>query len=131
MIRTLHYFIIISFMAAVFGCTSSIENRNTSPDGQVISQLKSAGSDLSKEHPVEFYIYVPTRESAEKIAEKVTGNGFVSVVEKTENSNTWLVYSKKNLVPTEERMIQIRQQLTELASSAGGEYDGWGTPIVR
>lgn len=131
MIRTMKHSFIILLVIGFLGCTSNLENQKSSPDGKVINQLKNAGSDLSKEHPVEFFVYVPSRESAEQIAEKISGDGFLSVVEKTENSNTWLVYSKKSLVPTEEKMLQIRQRMTDLASSAGGEYDGWGTPVVK
>ncbi|WP_250656284.1 ribonuclease E inhibitor RraB [Alkalimarinus coralli] len=106
-------------------------SESVSPDGQVIAQLKLAGSNLSKEHPIEFFIYAPTKESANEIAGTIAAQGFKGSVEKAASKNSWLVYSVKNIVPTEDRMRKIRASLNAVASSVGGEYDGWGTPIVK
>jgi regulator of RNase E activity RraB len=101
------------------------------PDGQVIQQLKNAGSNLSKEHPVEFFIYAPNKEAAESIVTRIEIDGFKSKVEKSEADELWLVFAVKIMIPNEQKLLKIRADLEKVASSVSGEYDGWGTPIVK
>ncbi len=107
------------------------DNKNLSPDGQVILQLKNAGSNLSKEHPVEFFIYAPNKDAAEKIATRIEREGFKPKIEKSESDQSWMVFAVKYMIPNEQELVKIRANLGQVARSVGGEYDGWGTPIVN
>jgi regulator of RNase E activity RraB len=120
--------LLVSLMIA--GCNEP-KNKDLSPDGQVIQQLKNAGSNLSKEHPVEFFIYAPNKEAAESIVARIEIDGFKSKVEKSESDELWLVFAVKLMIPNEQKLLKIRAYLEKVASSVGGEYDGWGTPIVK
>lgn len=112
------------------GCNEP-DNKNLSPDGQVILQLKSAGSNLSKEHPIEFFIYAPNNDAAETIATRIESDGFKSKIEKSESDQSWMVFAVKYMIPNEQKLLRIRANLEQVARSVGGEYDGWGTPIVN
>jgi hypothetical protein len=46
-----------------------------SGDALVLAQLKKAGSDLSKPHSIEFFLYLPTQETAEKAADQIRSKG--------------------------------------------------------
>ena len=101
------------------------------PDAQVIAQLKKAGSDLSKPHPIEFFLYVPTREAADRLAAKVRESHFRAEVKPAAQGSEWLVLATKSLVPTVANLVEVRNQFTALAVAEKGEYDGWGTPVVK
>ena len=45
-------------------------------DQSVLVQLRKAGSDLSKPHNMEFFLYFPTRSVAEKAAPPIRDAGF-------------------------------------------------------
>lgn len=51
------------------GCSSPEQGLNQNdPDQQVLDQLKAAGSDLSKPHKIEFFLYFPSKEKADGAA---------------------------------------------------------------
>lgn len=129
--KCIHIAVLLAWASLMSGCAIQAESESLSADGKVISQLKRAGSNLSKEHPIEFYIYAPTKDSANKIASTLFDKGFNAKVELSVEGNAWLVYLVKYIVPTEKTMLEIRNTFNKIASSVGGEYDGWGTPIVK
>src|SRR6185503_9166522 len=45
-------------------------------DGQVLKQLVAAGSNLSKLHGVEFFLYFPDEERASKAFRELTAEGY-------------------------------------------------------
>lgn len=50
-------------------------------DGDVIARLREAGSDLTKPHFVEFFMYFPSEAAAKRVADKLISLGFSSTVE--------------------------------------------------
>ena len=115
--------------AATFWARSARGQGN--PDAWVISQLKQAGSDLAKPHPIEFFLYVPSSEAADRVAAKVRGAGFNAKVDRAAKGSAWLVLATKAMVPVEAELAAIRKDFSALASAERGEYDGWGTPVVK
>lgn len=97
------------------------------PDNAVLTQLSHAGSDLSKPHVVDFFVYFPTREAAEMAALEL---GPDYVCEICEGTGQWLCLANAIFVPTLAGLISRRQLLTTIAKKYGGEYDGWGAAIV-
>ena len=57
--------------------------------------------------------------------------GYVTKIEKSESDQSWMVFAVKDMIPNEQKLVKIRANLEQVASSVGGEYDGWGTPIVN
>lgn len=102
-----------------------------SPDGQVLSQLKKAGSNLSKPHDVEFFLYFPTESIAEQAASQIRTAGFAVEVKPAAKGNDWLCFATRRMVPDIGALEQIRKDFTNLTTTLGGEYDGWGTGVVN
>jgi regulator of RNase E activity RraB len=100
-------------------------------DLAVIQQLQDAGSDLTKPHLIEFFLYFPNEQAAHNAAARVRSAGFDSKVQLGADNKNWLCLAMKSMVPSPEALVGIRTQFVELASQLGGEYDGWGTPIVQ
>ena len=106
--------------------------RQPSGDAQVIAQLKAAGSNLSRPHPVEFFLYFPGEAAAQRASHRVAAQGFKTEVRPAANGGPeWLLFAEKELVPVERTLLQIREDLSAIATAEGGEYDGWGSSVVR
>jgi hypothetical protein len=102
-----------------------------SGDALVLAQLKKAGSDLSRPHPIEFFLYLPTQEAAENAANQIRDKGFDVKVDRAAEGPNWLCLATKSMVPDLTTLEGLRIEFGGIAQSLGGEYDGWGTPTVN
>jgi hypothetical protein len=100
-------------------------------DQQVLDQLREAGSDLSKPHPLEFYLYFPTEESAHRAAERIADDGFSVEVKRAAQRSDWMCYVTKRMAPKRTEIAAIGSRFRSLAREFGGEYDGWETEVVK
>jgi regulator of RNase E activity RraB len=100
-------------------------------DQLVLVQLRKSGSNLSKPHNIQFFLYFPTRSVAEDASLKVRGAGFEVEVTKAAQGDSWLCFARKTMIPVLTDLQRIRQNFVALADSMNGEYDGWGTEIVK
>jgi regulator of RNase E activity RraB len=101
------------------------------PDQLVLEQLKKAGSDLSKLHKIEFFLYFPSQSAAMKAAHTVKQAEFEVDVRAAAQGPAWLCLATKHMVPKLADLQKIRRQFNSIAAAQGGEYDGWGTEIVK
>ena len=99
-------------------------------DGAVLRRLHESGSDLSKPHDVEFFLYFPTEKHALAAAMQI-GEPFAVKVDNAADGSQWLVLATQAVVPEYHRMADIRQRLESVAEKFDGEYDGWGTSVVE
>jgi len=100
-------------------------------DQSVLVQLRKAGSDLSKPHNIEFFLYFPTQAVAEKAALSIRTTGFEVEVKKAAQGDSWLCFATKTMVPELPNLQRIRHNFATLAVSMNGDYDGWGTQVVK
>ncbi len=117
---------LIMGLFSLFGCS-----KKPDLDESVLIQLKKAGSDLSKPHKIEFFIYFPTQAASEQAAPRIRADGFQVEVRPAAKGNDWLCFTTKTMIPKLSALQQIRRDFSSLASSLGGDYDGWGTPIEK
>jgi regulator of RNase E activity RraB len=100
-------------------------------DESVLSRLRKAGSNLSKLHNIEFFLYFPYRDTAEKAAIVLRNAGFEVSVERAAQGDAWLCLATKTMIPEPAELQRIRFEFVALAASMNGEYDGWGTGVVK
>lgn len=105
--------------------------KQVSPDKQVLVQLKKAGSNLSKPHDVEFFLYFPTESIAQQAASQIRVAGFAVEVKPAAKGIDWLCFATRRMVPDIAALEQIRKDFNNLTATLGGEYDGWGTGVVN
>jgi hypothetical protein len=105
--------------------------KRSDPDELVLIQLRKAGSDLSKAHEVEFFLYFPTEVVAEQAASHIREAEFEAKVEQSAKGNDWLCLATKKMVPELAALQKIRRDFGSLSDSLGGDYDGWGSPVVN
>jgi len=117
---------LLTTILTLFGCTNKPDL-----DESVLIQVKRAGSDLSKPHNIEFFLYFPTQAIAEQPASRIRDEGFQVKVEKAAKGEAWLCFAAKTMVPDLPALQKIRRDFGSLADSLKGEYDGWGTPVQK
>ena len=105
--------------------------KRVDPDEAVLVQLKKAGSNLSKPHRIEFFLYFPTKLVAEQAALRIKPAGFEVDVKLAAKGNDWLCFATRTMIPELPALQKIRRDFTAIASSLGGEYDGWGTAVEK
>jgi regulator of RNase E activity RraB len=106
-------------------------NAKADLDESVLVQLRKAGSDLSKPHNVEFFLYFPTKSIADEASVPIRSAGFEVDVKKAAEDDTWLCLATKEMVPHLPDLQRIRHDFVALASPMKGQYDGWGTQVVK
>jgi regulator of RNase E activity RraB len=119
-------FTLLMGLFSLFGCS-----KKPDLDESVLVQLKKVGSDLSKPHKIEFFLYFPTQSAAEQAAPVVRKTGFEVEVRPAAKGADWLCFATKVMIPKLSDLQQIRRDFDSLTAAAGGEYDGWGTPVVK
>ena len=105
--------------------------QQTDPDAAVLEQLKKAGSNLSKPHKIDFYLYFPNEAAAKRAAKQVKDAGFEIEVKQSAAGSDWLCLATKTMIPELAFLKKIRANFTAIASVEKGEYDGWETAIVK
>jgi hypothetical protein len=73
---------------------------NATFQAEVLQRLRENGSDLTKPHDFEFYVYLTTRPLARKAADKIRQSGFAAAeVSRSASGDAWLCVAKKTLIP--------------------------------
>lgn len=127
---------IISVIAALgFGVTQASEfPPNVEMNQKTIQALKDAGSDIEKPHPLEHHFYCYTPEALKVLMSKGESLGYrIANVGDNEHEGTHYWYGDliKETVLDIEVINNENSLMLRLASEFGGDYDGWGTPIVE
>lgn len=107
------------------------KSEKSNPDEQVLIELEKAGSDLSKPHDIELFLFFPTKEAANSAANQIKTKGFDVKVQAGAESESWVCYVYKTMVPELQAIQKTSAYLNEIADSLGGKYDGWGTEVVN
>lgn len=101
------------------------------PDSQVLVQLRKAGSNISKPHEIEFFLYFKTKDSATRASGLVAKEGCRVAVEPGADHTSWLCDGRKRMVPRLSALVRLRKRFEGIARKYGGEYDGWETAVVK
>jgi Regulator of ribonuclease activity B len=110
----------------LFGCS-----KKPDPDEAVLIQLRKAGSNLSKPHNIEFFLYFPTQSAAQQAASQIKLKEFNVEVGPGAQGNDWLCAVTKKMTPALPALQKIRIDFNDLSESLGGQYDGWGTEVEQ
>lgn len=114
------------------GATLQPARADQSPDEQVLAALRDAGSDLAKPHVIQFYLYFPTQAVASSMVLKVRRLGLDIVrVEKAATGSEWLLLATTKVVPTKDAIERLTVELTAIAESGEGVYDGWEAEVTK
>lgn len=107
------------------------ERAHADPDAITLAELAAAGSDLFQPHDIEFFLYVPERRAAEEVARTLERDGFTVRVGRDGEEHEWLCTACRRMPPRLQDLQRLREELSSLADTHGGAYDGWGTTVVE
>jgi hypothetical protein len=119
------WMLIVTVMAS--GC-GLISGGNS--DQATLDQLREAGSDLSKPHPFDFYLYHPEQSGAEQLCSALRSDGFQVSVQESAIGDDWLCLASFTMYPTIENLTELDTTFARLIDQYGGEYDGWETLVI-
>ena len=99
-------------------------------DKEALDSLRDAGSDLTKAHPFDFYIYHNNKADAQLICADLKQDGFQASVREGAIEGEWLCLARLSFVPSIEKLTEVGLLFEEIISKYGGEYDGWETIVI-
>lgn len=98
---------------------------------EVLAQLRTNGSDTNKPHVFEFYLYIPRKDYAGLVKEKMLESKFSEVkVQRAASGKGWMVVAQRTLVPQKADLNDNARFLNEVAAAVGGDFDGWEAELV-
>lgn len=99
---------------------------------QVLGQLKSAGEAFSRVREIDHYAYFPDETKRMAFVTKVQALGLHvrNLSENPASANRFGASLVQADIPTLRTMDDVTAKLANLAEECGGEYDGWGCPVV-
>ena len=100
-------------------------------DEQALKQLKFQGVDSDLPHRVEFFLYFPTEWDAYVAATQLVNLQFQVNINLSKGAEQWLCVAANKLKPTSERLKGVSNFMEKVAVGNSGNYDGWGTPVVK
>jgi hypothetical protein len=103
------------------------DTREEDYDARFISQLRRSGVDPFKPVDVDFFLALPTREAAERLAARLEEDLFTPDIRVTEGPGDLpvSVQARKVMQINELGIRTAVERLRELVAAEGGRYDGW------
>jgi hypothetical protein len=98
-------------------------------DRQTLNALRKAGADLTRPTEVNFYLYFPTQAAAADAAAQAQTPELPARVMPGPDGKAWLCFVSGTMVPTELAIRAASTRLQAVATSLGGEYDGWEAAV--
>jgi len=99
-------------------------------DQATLDSLRDAGSDFTKVHPFDFYLYHPEESGAEQICGQLRAQDFEIAVREGAVEGQWLCLASLSFIPSIEKLSELQGVFDDLISQYGGEYDGWETIVI-
>lgn len=101
-----------------------------SPDAKTLKALAEAGSDLTRPHEIDHWIYFQDEADARAAARELVASGFsVEPIAKDPGDSVWRLLARKTMVPRLAEVEATSEFLEDLARRHRGDYDGWETQV--
>lgn len=92
-----------------------------------LRRLVEDGSDLHRPMQMDFFVAVPNEAVGHAVASRVAPFGFLTSVERDQDTGKWTCYCTKTIVPQYSTVVNIEKQLDRIAGELGGYADGFGS----
>lgn len=97
-------------------------------DTRLVERLRRGGGiDPFQAVEVDFFVALPTLESAQRVVAALGAEGFVADLRQIADApgHPYSVDARKSMQINEVGIRSVSSRLRELASAEGGRYDGW------
>ena len=98
----------------------------------ILDQLQKSGSDLNRKHEMSFWLYFPSKKSAQQAARRAKAAGLkpeISPPLENSSDSKWLCLLYCPHVPDETLLDGISLFCAELAAKFNGNFDGWESSL--
>lgn len=101
-------------------------------DRRVVDRLEEAGDALDTPRPVDHHLEFPTREARVAFLKAIDGEGFAVTDEAFTNvePRPYTLSLQRTDPVALEAIHRVVARLQKVAHELGGDYDGWGAPVV-
>jgi hypothetical protein len=123
------FFVIMVLGFVIFFAACNMLNLSKT-DQATLDSLRDAGSDFSKVHPFDFYLYHENKAGAQRICAELELDGFQVSVTEGAIQGEWLCLARLSFLPSVEKLSELSRVFEELINAHGGEYDGWETIVI-
>lgn len=122
----------LTFLSLLISSPCMAQSMAEQQDARVIENLVSAGSNVSKPHNIDFFMFVPTERRAKAAAADMEQLGYtISSIDRVSGQSQWQIHATREMVPQLDAMTATTRSLEAVATKHGGDYDGWGTSVVK
>src|SRR3954471_13911463 len=91
--------------------------------------VEQGGPAPAQPIPVQHWLYLPSQEAAERVAQHAGQQGFAAEFGPSAGDDgRWVVRATRHMRPRPEVFARARHPLIRLAADEGGDYDGWEAP---
>lgn len=117
----------IAVARIVYQVRRTATRREDDWDAKLIERLRRSGMDPFKSWEIDFFLAMPTFESAQQLARMLEREGYaVDVREVTDGGEHPIsVHALKAMQLNVPAVQSCSHRLRELAAAGGGRYDGW------
>jgi len=100
---------------------------------EVLQQLHNMGSDTSRPHSFDFYLYLPSELAAKAATEKVRDSKLLIHAQVGSNisGEKWLCRVTTTLVPEVAPLDEIGKFFEQVATALQGDFDGWESDVIK
>jgi hypothetical protein len=98
-------------------------------DRRVVDQLQQAGDDSAAPRPVDHYAFFPDRAAADRFTAELAGEGFDASIRRDDDGR-FVVHALREDPVELPHIHPLVKRLRDRAAALGGQYDGWGAPVV-
>lgn len=98
---------------------------------EVLQQLARVGSDISRPHEFDFYVYFPSHAAAQKAAEKARQSNFAVKVRRGASNDNWLCLATTTIVPETAALDAMADFFEQVAATFDGDFDGWEADVAK
>jgi hypothetical protein len=98
-------------------------------DEHLVKNLRAQGNDPFRPSDVDFFFELPDQRSCEQVSEQLGTRGFKVDFRRIdpERGEGFTLHALASMRISVPEMQKLRHELTGLAMSHGGRYDGWAT----
>lgn len=100
-------------------------------DRRLVENLRSSGDDLTVQRPVDHYLFFPDSAQREAFTAALEGNDFTLDAGAQSDDGTWPLHMVRPDPVELDHIHNMVCDLIELADAHGGDYDGWGAPVIK
>jgi hypothetical protein len=112
-----------------------MERLRMTADRETYLTFESMGPDLTRSHTADWFLYLPTEQSANRIGKLLSSEGCVVDVhrlpEDQRDGDTfdWSVVASRTLIPTYMLLMRYTNRIQQICETEGGSFDGWGIAL--